>query len=307
MANTPAGKVTTKAAVVVPVAVAVAEGVAATMLPSVATTADLYSVLARMLGLLAEGLGIRKRVKKWGVVYDSKTKRPIDPAHVKIIDENGKVVSERFTDMEGRFGFLVPPGRYKIEASKTHYSFPSKLKTKRDELYDNLYYGETLDIKSSIADVNIPMDPMGIDWNEEIKKKIMSFDPNKEILKKRITQTLFLAGFILSPLVYWVTPSPFNLAVIFFYFLVLTLKQYGFRPKTFGRIYGRETGKPMPFAKIKVSFADNPNQIIASSVSDITGRYYILVAAKGSYLINVEGKSLAVEAPEKVINFDLRV
>jgi hypothetical protein len=308
IANTPAGKVTTRTAVVVPVAVAVAQGVAGTLLPQVSSLADIYSILIRILGLLGESLGIKKRARKWGIVYDSKTKRPIDPAYVKIINEYGKIVSERFTDMEGRFGFLVPPGRYKIEASKTHYSFPSKLNEKRDELYDNLYYGEIISIAdSSIVNVNIPMDPTDIDWNEEIKKKIMSFDPNKEIWKKKISRYFFLAGFILSPLVYWITPSPFNLAVIFFYFFILTIQQFGFKQKTFGRIYDKETGKPMPFAKIKVSFAGDSNQVIATSVSDITGRYYILVAAKGNYHLDIEGKPLTIEAKEKVINFDLWV
>ena len=299
---------TTRTAVIVPVAIAVGQGITGTMLPHAFSLADTYSIIIRILGLLGEALGIKKRTKKWGVVYDSKTKRPIDPAYVKIINEYGKIVSERFTDMEGRFGFLVPPGKYRIEANKTHYSFPSKLNEKRDELYDNLYYGEMINIAdSSVVNVNIPMDPQGIDWNEEIKKKIMAFNPTKEILKKRITQTLFLIGFILSPLVYWITPSPFNLAVVFFYFLVLTLGQFGFKPKTFGRIYDKDTGRPIPFAKIKVSFADNPEQIILTAVSDITGRYYILVAARGSYLLDISGKRLTVEAQEKVINFDLWV
>lgn len=307
-ANTPTGKVTTSTAVVVPVAVAVGQGIAGTLLPNVSSFADLYSILVRMLGLLGEALGIKKRARKWGIVYDSKTKRPIDPAYVKIINEDGKIVSERFTDMEGRFGFLVPPGRYRLEVSKTHYSFPSTLNTRRDELYDNLYYGEMLYIPdSSIVNFNIPMDPVDIDWNEEIKKKIMTFNPQNEILKKRITQTLFLFGFILSPLVYWITPSPFNLAVIFFYFLVLTLGQFGFKAKTFGRIYDKTTGRPIPFAKIKVSFADTPDQVIATAVSDITGRYYILVAARGNYLLEVEGKLIEAEAPEKVINRDISI
>lgn len=310
--NTPTGKVATKTAVAVSVAAAVSQGVAATVLPSVSSFGDLYSILLRLLSVAG---GVKRKTKKWGVVYDSKTKRPIDPAYVTIENEQGKIMEERFTDMEGRFGFLVPAGRYKIKASKTHYSFPSKLGRPKDELYDNLYYGDYLNIADhGVINVNIPLDPIGFDWNEEIKKKIMNFSLKKELVRKSIFPVLFYGGLIASPLVYWAAPSLFNLLIIFFYVIILILRMLGFKEKNYGRIYDRNTGKPIPFARLKVYLPES-NQLIAQAVADITGRYYILVAAKGRYLIIVEGETadgrqvseeFTKDASEKVINFDLR-
>lgn len=310
--NTPTGKAVTKTAVAVSVAAAVSQGVTATVLPSVSSLGDLYSVLLRLLSVAG---GVRRKTKKWGVVYDSKTKRPIDPAYVTIENEEGKIMEERFTDMEGRFGFLVPAGRYKIKASKTHYSFPSKLGRPQDELYDNLYYGDYLNIADhGVIKVNIPLDPVSFDWNEEIKKKITNFSLKKELVRKSIFSVLFYGGLIASPLVYWAAPSLFNLLIIFFYAIILILRMLGFKEKNYGRIYDKETGKPIPFARIKICLPES-NMLIAQAVADITGRYYILVAAKGRYIIRVEGETadgrqvseeFAKDAYEKVVNFDLR-
>ena len=292
--NTPAGKTTTKAAISVSVATAVVQGVKAAVMPNFSSLADIYSMLLRLLGLLGEFLGIKKRIRKWGVVYDSVTKRPLDPVYVSILDEKGKEIEQRFTDMDGRFGFLITPGRYRIHASKTHYSFPSlKVPGQKDELYDNLYHGEILDITDSgVINANIPMDPVDIDWNEEAKKEMMKFNPKREIFKKRMATILFFGGLLMSPIVYWASPNNLNLAIMIMYACILGLRQVGFKPKNFGRIYDTETKKPIPFAKVQISYPNRPDQRVAFGVSDITGRYFILVVDKGEFLVHITGKTV---------------
>ena len=292
--NTPAGKTTAKAAVSVSVATAVVQGVKAAVMPNFSSLADIYSMILRLLGLLGEFLGIKKRIRKWGVVYDSVTKRPLDPVYVSILDEKGKEMEQRFTDMEGRFGFLATPGKYRIHASKTHYSFPSlKVSGEKDELYDNVYHGEMLEIGAEeVINVNIPMDPVDIDWNEEAKKEMMKFNPKREIIKKRLATLLFFGGLIMSPIVYWASPNNFNLAIMAVYAGILGLRQVGFKPKNFGRVYDKETKKPVPFAKVIISYPNRPDQRAAFGVSDITGRYFILVVDKGEFLVHITGKTV---------------
>lgn len=315
--NTTAGKAATKAVILFSVMTAVAQGLRAVVMPipQVFSFSDIYLTIMRILGLLGEFLGLKKKVKKWGIVYDSETKRPLDPVYVSIFDDQGKQIEQRFTDMEGRFGFLVTPGKYRVEANKTHYIFPSvKVTGKKDELYDNLYYGEMLEIKDeTVINVNIPMDPLDIDWNEEIKKKMFKFNPKKEILKKRISSAVFYAGLIISPITYWATPNTLNLVIMLAYLGILILRQTGFKQKNYGRIYDKETKKPIPFAKVVISYPNLPDQRVAFGVSDITGRYYILVVDEGEYLIHIQGKTIegkevdekfSFNAKERLINSD---
>lgn len=125
-----------------------------------------------------------------------------------------------------------------------------------------------------------------------------------------------MGGFIASSLIYWASPVSFNLIILFSYFIIFGLKQVIFKQKVFGRIYNKETGKPIPFVKIKIFFQSLPGQQVASCVSDITGKYYILVVGKGEYIMNLQAEtlegreintSLAVKTSDKIINFDLRV
>lgn len=102
----------------------------------------------------------KKKEKPWGVVYDSRTKLPIDPALVTIaVHENGvgEFKQTRTTDIEGRFSFLVTPGKYVLTAEKTHYRFPSRVvKGQEDGEYKNVYRGEVIEVENPyIINLNI--------------------------------------------------------------------------------------------------------------------------------------------------------
>jgi hypothetical protein len=88
--------------------------------------------------------GFRKEQSYWGVVYDSQSKQPIDPAIVKLIDvSTGHAVETCITDMQGRYGFLTHPGKFKIFVQRTNYLFPSSSQQgESDGVYKNLYHGE---------------------------------------------------------------------------------------------------------------------------------------------------------------------
>jgi len=111
---------------------------------------EIFLIPVKLWGLVLVGLGIRKKTRPWGTVYDSVTKQPIDPAFVTARDQSGKVVAEPITDIDGRYGFLLPDGTYYISAKKTNYEFPSKKMVGKssDELYANLYFGEPVTIKA---------------------------------------------------------------------------------------------------------------------------------------------------------------
>src|SRR3989344_335496 len=121
---------------------------------------------------------LREKREFWGVVYDSVSKQPLDPVKVSLVyADTGKLEGACITDLEGRYGFLARPGKFKILVQKTNYIFPSKIASKqKDGIYTHLYHGEFFELasESEVVAPNIPMDPQSPDWNQESKSKLMT-------------------------------------------------------------------------------------------------------------------------------------
>jgi hypothetical protein len=124
--NSPTGSIVTKVISTFGLVVGAITYAAALLFANPLVWVETWTLPARVFGLIAEGLGLRKKRRPWGTVYDSVTKRPLDPAYVTLIDtETGKSVASAITDLDGRYGFLVAPGKYRITTQKTNYEFPS--------------------------------------------------------------------------------------------------------------------------------------------------------------------------------------
>lgn len=269
----------------------------------VATTAPLFSfsffeiflLPFRLFGLLLIALGLRKRILPWGVVYDSVTKQPLDPAYVVLKNVRGDIVSSAVTDLDGRYGFLVGPGIYQMQANKTNYVFPSqKLSGKTyDELHTNLYFGENIEVKASgdVITKNIPLDAVKFDWNEFAKKNknLMKFYSKWDGLLRKIYDWFFGAGFVVAIIAYVFAPYPYNTVIMIFYLLLLLLRAFGLRPKAYGYITDKITGDPLSFAIIRVVLPDS-NAEITSKSADKYGKYYCLVPP-GKYYVKIERKN----------------
>lgn len=284
----PVVDVTTKMVSTAAVGTAVASG-AVSLMPLATSVSDFSFLPLRIFSLIGS-IFVRRKRKNWGIVYDSITKQPLDPAYVVLKDKDGKEIDTRITDMTGRFGFLVAPGDYYIEANKTHYEFPSKkLLGVTDEIYDHLYRGELLKITDpSFININVPMDPVGFDWNEAIKNNYVKFDYRSEVIRRWLPDFLFLIGFVLTIVTWLLNPTSFNQALIWFFVILFLLRRFGFKQKNWGLILDKETKKPVAFANLKIFYA-NLNQQIHRVITDISGRYFALVEP-GDYDLLVEEK-----------------
>lgn len=249
----------------------------------------------RLSGIFLTALGLKKRVNPWGVVYDSITKQPIDPAYVVLKDLQGKIISSAITDLDGRYGFLANSGVYQMSANKTNYIFPSRklLGRPNDELYNDLYFGESIEIKQDGDAIikNIPMDRLKFDWNEFAKKdkRLMKFYSRIDIILGKIFDLFFAVGFVMAIVAYFASPYPYNLIILFIYLTLLFLRLVGIKPKTHGRILNYETGNPLSFALVKVISLETKVEI-AHKVSDKYGKYYCLVP-KGRYFLKIAKKN----------------
>lgn len=253
---------------------------------------DLYLFVIHFWSLLLRALGLKRRFKPWGVVYDSITKRPLDPAYVVVRRGNGDAATA-ITDLDGRYGFFLPPATYALVANKTHYRFPSlKLRGKnRDELYENLYFGEAFMTGSGeVINRNIPLDPVAFDWNEFAKQQQGFFilHSRRERRRTMIYNTLFGLGLSLAVYQLLFRPNVINLTLPVLYLGVFLLK-YVWRARHRAVAVRRTaTGLPVPFAIIR-AFVPGVDQQVKSVVADALGRFFLLTPP-GEYYLTVEEK-----------------
>lgn len=229
--------------------------------------------------LVLVAFGIRKNKKPWGVVYDSITKQPISSARVTLIDMRGNEVAAYTTDSDGRYGFLVPIGMYKIIVNKTNHTFPSQIIAEKsnDELHDNLYFGETIAIakEEKIITKNIPLDHQDFNWNEYITNE-NQHHRHRDTIISSISNTIFVAGFIFTVLVVVINSSLFNIIVMSLYFIlgILKIGKPNDNPK--GTVSSSFNKKPIPFSTIRI-ISKKTNLEVGRSVVNSQGEYYALV------------------------------
>ena len=234
----------------------------------------------------------RKKIQ--GVVYDSVSKEPLDPVYVSVINiETNQEIKNQFTDMEGRFGFVLPKGHYKITAGKTHYQFPSVRLSGRagDEVYDKLYFGEpfTVENEKQVVTMNIPMDPMNIDWNQKEKHKtrFLQYLVKGQTKYAWIFEALFILGFLASVMITYFYPLWWNYVMTGLYVVLSLVKVYGHVPIYAGKI--TKDGKPLVNGIIHI-WSAALNREVAKRVTENSGLYYILVP-KDDYYMTIDQRN----------------
>lgn len=261
--------------------------VVALALANLALASSLFSLFNYLWFLLTQPILLlgRKRREKWGLVYNSLSKHPIDLAVVRLLNAQTRIVVQtHVTDAKGRFAFRVKPGMYRIEVVKPGFVYPTALlKNEREDVdYLDLYHGETIEVKqeSNIA-VNIPVDP------------IVKEETPRVILFKRFMRTLQHAVSLISVVVTFVAlliaPSWLMLGLLvlqivtYFLFRRLALPK---KPKGWGIIYDSKTRKPLGTSVVRI-FDKKFNKLLETQVTDSKGQYGFF-ASKSRYFITAE-------------------
>jgi hypothetical protein len=249
-------------------------------------------IVVRTAHMLLTFVWGRKKIR--GVVYDTNTEEPVDPVYLSVIDlATNQEVKNQLTDMEGRFGFVLPKGHYKIVASKTNYVFPSAKLAGRvsDEVYDRLYFGEpfTVENEDQVVTMNIPMDPTTTDWNQAEKHKtsFIQYLIKGQTKYAWLFNALFVVGFLASIMITYFYPGIWNYVMTGLYVILGLIQVYGYGP-----IYaGKVTRNGMPLAGAIVR-AWNPtlNHEVGKRVTEVSGGYYIIVP-KADYFVTIDQKN----------------
>jgi len=295
--NSPTGSIVTKVISTFGLVVGAITYAAALLFANPLVWVETWTLPARVFGLIAEGLGLRKKRRPWGTVYDSVTKRPLDPAYVTLIDtETGKSVASAITDLDGRYGFLVAPGKYRITTQKTNYEFPSvKMSSAQfDAVYNDIYHGEEIIIGSEgeIVTKNIPMDPLTFDWNEFTKNKgnMNTFMKGSSVLWSKIYNLFFIVGAFIALIALIFAPRPYNVIVAGLYVVAYLLNYVVFKTRKAGTLKESSTGLPLSFAVVKIFREGQDESPIAKKIADKLGRYYVLLP-QGRYYLKIDKKN----------------
>lgn len=268
----------TASQVVAPTAI----GVVAVSAVTVVSWSNLLSLLQFLFLQPLLLLGKKKR-EKWGQVYNSLNKLPVDLAMVRLVDQStGRIVQSRVTDAQGRYIFSAKPGKYHIVVSKAGLVFPSALlkEFKTDGARTDIYHGEVIEVteENAIITINIPLDPIGA-----------TTSPRRLAVQKflrRLQVVLSWVGLIVTAVSFYISRKWYVgalLVVHLFLFFVFRRLSVSRKPKGWGIVY--DVASKRPIARVIARLFDSQfNKLVATQVTDNQGRYYFLAGESKYYM-----------------------
>lgn len=244
---------------------------------------------------LLRNFGIISNTEPWSVVYDSRSKFPLDPVYISIRDMLGREVASAVTDLEGRFGIVLPRGTYTMTAQKTNYSFPSvTLKGKKSDGFRNqLYFGERITIldEERVLAFHIPLDPVGEDWNQKAKKRMGLFGVFRR--KKNIAEAGIFFSFVGSVIAitqYVLQGTPLSQKIVLGYGIILSIL---FLKTLFQNdalhhsvVLDKKTQQPLSFARVKI-FTKAKGFEVSKRITTLYGQFVCLLPP-GEYVVTIE-------------------
>lgn len=256
-----------------------------------ASAISFFNLLAYLQYLFTQPLLLfgRRKKKKWGIIFNSLSKQPIDLAIVRLIHFETKLVMQTVvTDKFGRYRFLAQKGNYMIEVVKPGYVFPtSYLGDKKEDVdYLDLYHGEKMEIaEDGVISSNIPLDPL---TSEETPRRVLL---RKTMMTLR--HSLAFSGIPFGIIILTVTPSAPNglllLAQIGVYVLFRRLSMPA-KARSWGSVFDAKTKQPIRSVVVRI-FDKKFNKLLETQVTDRNGKYgffvrrniYYITADKAGY------------------------
>jgi hypothetical protein len=131
---------------------------------------------------------------------------------------------------------------------------------------------------------NIPLDPIGVDWNEVQKRKgsMFNFYSKYDVIFYTFTSILFYLGLAISIFAAFFFPSLTHTVILIIYALVTILRGITGSPKRLGRVFDTN-GEPLAYGAVRVYLANTENQV-KQVVTNQFGRFYCLVVPATYYV-----------------------
>ncbi len=215
--------------------------------------------------------------KPWGIVSDGKTGEPLAFVACDLYAEGTQYrVAHTLSDLEGRYGFTVNPGKYRLEIKRFGYT---KAIFEIETTSNNLYV---------IKDVQL--NPIGEVDNEKVNRTERLKVSFVRIFTK-VAKYLFFIGLFFSILSLFYLPTLYNVIIFILYLLVILLhllKLIIIQPKT-SLVINSDTELRIPFAQVKI-FNSETYELVDTMLTNYSGyfdfygepgRYALLIVASG--------------------------
>jgi hypothetical protein len=243
----------------------------------------LYYIFTQPIMLFSK----RKRAK-YGTIYNSLTKLPVDLAAIRLKDSSGRIIQTKVTDRQGRYTFLANKGQFSLDISKTGYVFPTSLLVGKamDVDYADLLTANKIILPApSAISKNIPLDPKEDKrLPGQIKRRMVLRDVQGTVAG--LTTLLSVGAVVLVPSYEYIGLALFQLVT----YLVFSRLAYR-KPKSSGVIKDTKTGKAIKGAVVRILDAQF-NRVLETQVTDSEGRYGFLVG-KGKFYVTVTKEGYA--------------
>ncbi len=236
-----------------------------------------------LIGILGFILGAKSK-KTWGLIIDAVTKKPV-PLAVCRLYQSGTLYlnSQTVSDLEGRYGFPIGPGNFRLEIVKEGYqTFKKEIKIGENEV------SYVYDIFMSKKDLH----------SESSANTFKAFLTKAADTYKGITPLLFVLGFILSIASLFTTLNAINISVFLIYLfiiLIYVISKLNKAPK-YSAIVDSETKLRIPFAVIKF-FDLKTRRLADTQVSNNNGQFDFF-GEPGEYAIFVANRGYSF--PSKI-------
>ena len=250
-------------------------------------------------------VGLLRKKKTKGYVYDTKTKKPVAFALLTIqnyFKEDNTIKPFRevvVTTVDGFFQTVfLPPGKYTMSVVHSDYNFPSKIGKPAYASPFEFYQGEIIELvgQEQLEVFFIPMDPK--DSTPIIRKHWFNFSVILSMLSS-FGQMITIPMGILSFIFLLVYPSFINFVIFSFYGLFVGYEIY--KRWNTRLLKGKVTlknGAAVPNAVVRV-FNPRSNELLSVALSDKNG-FFSFRLPKGQYRTIVSKDGLVSDESKEI-------
>ncbi len=246
--------------------------------PGLLTARGLTQQMVSAFGIV----GFFRRKRSWGTTYDANTGNILSYVTLTLINQQTQKKQVIISDRLGRFGFLVDPGTYTIQAEKEGYTFEKE--TQNSSIFiTNIYRG----------------DPIVVTNKEFIRCNILVRKPdirrsssflgffNVSVWLNSFFFIVFVVSFFWTMyaviidrgnLAYWVLLL-FNIALFF-------VRQFTNKSRQWGEVVSKERFSQKGLVFTTISVFDKNERMLSRTMADEHGRYLIFLEA-GVYTVKV--------------------
>jgi hypothetical protein len=254
---------------------------AGSMLVLLLSLIPIFNILSiGALGFRAIGFIFGKRNSNpWGLVIDAHSGKPIAFAICELYVEGAQYkLTQTVSDLDGRYGFIVPAGNYRLEIKQSgyvHYKKDIRISAEQESIINDAHL-----IPVNLVDTHIKK---GIDLN---------LIPRIKFLLNNASKYLFAFGLVFSIFALVILQNTVNILIFVFYlltFIAWIIMKILNNKKRYGQVINSGNKLRIPFAQVKI-FDPKTWKLIDSQITNYNGlfdfygkpgKYAILVAARG--------------------------